>query len=236
MRNFSRNTTLTSPTLLRPSHYLRRKLSSQVSQPTGTTEQVVAAEERASWSDPTSATSRVQSSSPTTNCPSPIIVQANKSQRLTLASLPKGLTLEAPDDHTWLQTNRRYNSDILDVFVTRNPSFITSIFCFSALFSDNDPVVIKVARTPNTSPLSSVRTDFLHMSFLLEKWKIQMSKLQTTKDVDFAVSRLTEATERASPFQNLSAENSVQHATLFPKTGRKQNPEYLALLSRSNAK
>lgn len=158
MRNFSWNTTLTSPALLRLSHHLRRKLSSQVSQPTGTTEQVVS-----------SATSRVQSSSPTTNSPSPIIVQANKSQRLTLANLPKGLTLEAPDDHTWLQTNRRYHSDILDVFVTRNPSFITSIFCFSALFSDNDPVVIKVALTPNTSPLSSVRTDFLHMSFLLEQ-------------------------------------------------------------------
>lgn len=52
--------------------------------------------------------------------------------------------------HTYYPAIRKYNSDILDIFVTWNLAFLNSIACFSALFPDHGPVVMEVALSIKT--------------------------------------------------------------------------------------
>lgn len=134
--------------------------------------------------------------------------------------LQKRMTVEVPDGHIQISTTRSNSLEILDVFVTRNASLPTSIYCYSTLPADHNPVVVKVAFTPSTSLHGRVTIDFLHLFFPLEKSSIQTPKLQKNEVVGAAVSRHTEAIksiiETASYFKHFLCKSpSIPDHTLL---------------------
>lgn len=126
-----------------------------------------------------------------------------KGNTLQKILLRHNLTIEAPRDHTHYPVAENYNSDILDIFITRNVPLHKDPYTLPKLSSDHNPVILEIPGKADPLPPTEAKLDWLHLKYLLETSTFKCNQLRTVSDIDNEVTALT--TEITDAIQKATA-------------------------------